>query len=71
MKEVNTITRLKAILCDINDKFYFEEWDGDSEEGQIIRKVCILDRQNEELLDDIKSQLVTLISDIAESESDF
>lgn len=68
MKEVNTITQLKAILYDINDKFYFDEWDGDSEDGPIIRKVCILDRQNEKSLDEIKSQIVTLIDEIVESE---
>lgn len=68
MTNVNTITRLKAILCDIDDTFYFEDCDGSTEDGVIIRQVCILDRQQEMELAKIKAKINDLISDIAESE---
>lgn len=68
MTNINTITRLKSILCDIEDAFYFEECDGITEDGAIIRKVCILDRQQEMKLAKIKAEINNLIRDIAESE---
>lgn len=68
MTNVNTITRLKSILADINDRFYTEDWDGDSEDGPIIRKVCILDKQQELDLIKIKKEINELINDLVESE---
>ena len=68
MTNVYTITRLKAILEDINDRFYIEDYDGDDEFGPIIRRVCTLDKQNEEHLMEITAKIKELISDIAENE---
>lgn len=68
MTNVNTITRLKAVLQDIDDIFYFEDCDGSTEDGVIIRPVCILDRQQEMELVKIKAKINELIVDIAESE---
>lgn len=68
MTNINAITKLKSILCDIEDAFYFDECDGCTENGTIIRKVCILDRQQEMELAKIKAEINDLIRDIAESE---
>ena len=68
MKEVYVLTRLNSILQDIDDRFYIKDDDGDDEFGPIIRRVCTLDRHNEEQLMEIMRQIRELISDIAENE---